>query len=598
MKKIIKNIGNLKDLFALVGKGSAFAILFFLISSMLESGFPLLIAYFNKILLAKLETVGSDLHIIIAMVCTVTAVSFVKKVLTMVFSYVRAYISSGINFTLKQKLYEKCERLPLRIFDDPSIYDRLVIAERLSSGAVTDIATGIFKFISGLVQYFFGCFILASFSPWLLWAPIVASLTGFIEGRRSLSYEDFDKRRTGFVRRMDYFKTITTQGFFTKEIKVNGMRDYTTARYNEYNKKWNSEEMQYSLSTQRVSLLLYPLRELVIFVLPAVFFVRLVSNGEITIADFSYYISMLTICHSALNDLVNQHFSRMISSIRIRDYMDFMTYGEEERNGRSIPMEWLKASPAIEFCDVSFRYSGSKHNAVDRVNLFLAPGEHITIIGENGAGKTTLIKLLCGLYEPSEGKILIDGIDSREFAQKELYQLFSVVFQDYATYEATLRDTLSMGSVVTDDEIIIGLNKLEQSKEDNIFSHVFNCDLSTKLGKTISHNGLSLSGGENQKLALARALIQSRSIAILDEATASLDAYAEMNMLRCFAEERQGKTTVMISHRIGSAKMCNRILVLSNGRIVEDGTHNQLINNAGAYAKLYATQAGAYRDNN
>jgi ATP-binding cassette subfamily B protein len=242
---------------------------------------------------------------------------------------------------------------------------------------------------------------------------------------------------------------------------------------------------------------------------------------------------------------------------------------------------------------VSFQYPLSERKALDNVSLDIRPGEVIALVGENGSGKTTLIKLLCRLYDPTVGTIAIDGIDLRQFNTTALRREISVTFQDYVSYHLTARENIWLGNVElpADDERIVAAAKL--SGADEVIAR-FRHGYETCLGNWIE-KGEELSVGEWQKVALARAFARDAQVMILDEPTSSLDARAEHEVFQRFRQIMQGKTTILISHRLSSVRMADRIYVLDQGRIVESGTHDELTERCGTYARLFEMQAQYYK---
>ena len=244
----------------------------------------------------------------------------------------------------------------------------------------------------------------------------------------------------------------------------------------------------------------------------------------------------------------------------------------------------------IEFRNVSFRYPGQMCNALKHVNIVLNPGEKLAVVGENGAGKTTFIKLLMRLYDPDEGEILLDGVNVRDIAYEQYMALFSTVFQDYRLFAFSLKENVCFGAEASDAEIEallrrVGLGERLDTLPQGVHTPVF---------KEFDEGGFEPSGGEGQKIALARALFKNSPIVVLDEPTAALDPKAEYELYRRFDELVAEKTAVYISHRLSSAKFCNRIAVFHNGEIIELGTHDVLMRQGGAYARLFAMQAQYY----
>jgi ABC-type multidrug transport system fused ATPase/permease subunit len=250
----------------------------------------------------------------------------------------------------------------------------------------------------------------------------------------------------------------------------------------------------------------------------------------------------------------------------------------------------------IELQNVSFAYPGTDRPVLKNISLTLRPGETVALVGLNGAGKTTLIKLLTRLYDPTEGRILLDGRDLKEYNVKELYRLFGLIFQDFGKYAVTLEDNIRFGDLkrpyaredVERAAVAAGADAVAASLPEGY---------DTRLMRYFDPNGIELSGGQWQKVSIARAFYSDADILILDEPTASLDPLAEQEVFRRFDELRGDKTAVFVSHRLSSATMASKIVVLEHGRVIEEGTHAQLMEQNGAYALLFRTQAERYLDN-
>ena len=244
----------------------------------------------------------------------------------------------------------------------------------------------------------------------------------------------------------------------------------------------------------------------------------------------------------------------------------------------------------IEFRNVSFRYPGQKAWALHNINLTLHSGEKLSIVGENGSGKTTFVKLLTRLYDVTEGKILLDGRDIRSINLDEYRGLFSAVFQDFKLFSFTLRENVELDQNLSDEEVV---SYLEQAGLQEKINRLPN-GISTQVNREFDEHGFEPSGGEAQKIALARALARSAPVVILDEPTAALDPRAEYDLYMRFAKLTEGKSAVFISHRLSSSQFCDHIAVFSNGRIIEYGTHEELVERNGIYSELYTLQAQFY----
>jgi ATP-binding cassette subfamily B protein len=247
----------------------------------------------------------------------------------------------------------------------------------------------------------------------------------------------------------------------------------------------------------------------------------------------------------------------------------------------------------FEFRDVSFRYPGTSRLVLDRLNFSLLPGERVALIGENGEGKTTIVKLLTRLYDPTEGAIFLDGIDLREYDLEDLYREVGVIFQDFMRYELTARENIAVGRIEEIGDLDSIRMAARKSLADEVIARLAG-GYEQMLGRRF-HEGVDLSGGEWQKLALARAYLRDAQLLILDEPTAALDARSEFAVFQRFAELTQGKSALFISHRFSTVRMADRIVVLANGRIAEDGDHGQLMALGGRYAEMFEMQAASYR---
>lgn len=576
----------------IVGKNQIFGLILRVVTSLCGVLLPLLFALAERQFIAKITDKTASFKAIFIAAAAIAGVKLFQNLLFLVFNLINGRASESLTHKLRKALLEKCGKLQLCAYDDPSLFDKLKVAERISSESISNILSGLFGLLTAANQLVVTGIILCRCSALLLICAVVSALLGVFFWKRTVNYEEFDKRRTNLVRRMGYFKDISTDGAYTKEVKLFGILGFTLGRFGRYNEEWNNAEMEYSLKTSKLRLMLNPVSYLFSFIIPALFFIRLASISNMTVANFSYYLSIVAMCCEAISKILNLHFNRLVNEVRIQDYLDFINLPLVERNGKSVPKSWLEKAPNIRFENVSFCYDGADRNAVDSVDLEIKSGEKIAIIGKNGAGKTTLIKLLTGLYSPSSGRITIDDREDFDFSQETIYKMFSVVFQDFQNYDLTVRESLSLGShnVYTDDELF----KAAEGIAGDILDKRFNHDLSLYMGVRISESGINLSGGEKQKIALARAVIQDRPIAILDEPTANLDAYAEAAILEKFLQNNAGKTTLIISHRLSCTALCDRVIILENGRIVEQGTHDELLEYGGEYARMYKKQAESF----
>ena len=313
-----------------------------------------------------------------------------------------------------------------------------------------------------------------------------------------------------------------------------------------------------------------------------------ITMGSISLGSFMMYISAITSFSMAIRHIIN-------AIVEIKAYD--MYYGNLEAyiNIPSMMRTGTKEIPSncthtIEFRNVSFQYPGSEYLVLKNVNISLQSGEKLLIVGENGTGKSTFIKLMMRLYDPTEGSILLDGINIKEFDYESYLSLFSTVFQDYHLFSFSLKENIAMSESCDDDQILQILNRVGLADK---MCHA-NVTLNTEIHKNFSEDGFEPSGGEGQRMAIARALYKNAPIVILDEPTAALDPRAEYDIYKQFQDMVAGKTAVYISHRLSSSKFCDTIAVFDNGCITEYGSHEELLNHSGKYAELFNMQAAFY----
>ena len=290
-------------------------------------------------------------------------------------------------------------------------------------------------------------------------------------------------------------------------------------------------------------------------------------------------------------ELANSVSSLYDTLRHVRDYFDFVDEPREDPDaGARLPGP---VSREIVFKDVAFTYPGANRPALAGLNLTIRPGERIALVGENGAGKTTLVKLLMGLYRPTSGRILVDGMDLRELAPADWHRRFGTVFQHYLRLQATVRENVAPGAIAGSSDDLMLAAAIERSGADEVAARLPG-GLETPLGREF-HEGSELSVGQWQKLAIARAYLRDGEILVLDEPASALDAKAEAEVYRHFARMAEARAVILISHRLGSCRLAGRILVLRDGRLTEQGSHEQLVSSGGTYAELYRMQAAWYR---
>ena len=322
------------------------------------------------------------------------------------------------------------------------------------------------------------------------------------------------------------------------------------------------------------------------------YLIWMVVNQDLSAAEFLLYFSAVTGFAEWVTGILKETSELRKEGLDIHAVQEYLDMEEPFllNGGKSIPTvdQW-----ELRLEDVTFSYPNSNEKILDNMNLTIRPGERLAIVGLNGAGKTTLVRLLCGFFDPCEGRVLLNGTDIRQFNRLEYYSLFSAVFQDFSNLDVSIAENVSQQVTEIQRERV--LDCLEKANLDHIVAN-YPDGIDTYVGRDVFLDGVIFSGGQAQRLMLARALYKNGPILILDEPTAALDPIAESDIYQKYHEMTAGKTAVFISHRLASTRFCDRIIFLSNGRITEEGTHSELLQHNGAYANLYEIQSRYYRE--
>lgn len=593
MKDLKISIQNVIILLKIMGKNQIVGLIVRSFSHATNILLTFLLIYYQRIMIESIQNDNTTDKVLLFAVLSVVSVTFMQRIFDVIFGYISLTLNNKLSYKLEYTKHNKCVNVQLLAYDNHEIYDKMSIADRMGTTIITEYIVTFFNIATVTVQFISSAIMLSAYSIWLLLAAFLGAVPVIIVRKFDNLYEQFDKKRISIIRRKNYFKKMASDGEHTKEIKLFGIISYICGEHKRYHDEWAKGELQYRDKDNRRRLIWQPIISLFIMVLPTLFLIWRVSLKEIDIAGFIYYLSLLSLCHDNLTSMVNYYFDNKLADSRIKDYFDFLNIPIDSREGADIPSEWLKEIPEIEFRNVSFKYCGSELNAIDNVSFVIKPNEKIALLGLNGAGKTTLIKLLCGLYEPTKGEILIGGHNIMEFSQLSLYRLFSVVFQDFINYELPLVESLSLGGKKASTESI--KQALKNVDGIELLEKRFRGDVNRFVGKKIDKDGLELSGGEHQKIVLARALLQDRSMLILDEPTSNLDVYAESAIMRQFLVNIKNRSIIIVSHRLSSALFVDRIIVMENGRIIEQGVHSELIKRNGKYAYLFNLQLSQFK---
>jgi ATP-binding cassette subfamily B protein len=500
----------------------------------------------------------------------------------------------GDRFTnrVSVRLMQHATVLDLATFEDPVFYDKLERARRQTTGRM-GLLSGILKILQDLVSLISLSVGLFVFSPWLMLLLVAAVIPAFLgENHYSKLAYSVLFRRTPQRRQLDYLRLLGASTQSAKEVKIFGLGPYLTKRYGAVAQSIEDENRSLAIRRASVGTLLSFVATGGYYGAYLVVLSRTLA-GAITLGMFTFLTGAFSKSRSYIENMLTGFNDITEQAMYLKDLFDFFEIQPTvHSSGRAIPAP-RPIRDGFEFQRVTFGYPGSSKPVVREIDFRLHAGEKVALIGQNGAGKTTLVKLLARLYDPTAGRILLDGVDLRDYDVEDLRREIGVIFQDYMRYDAIVRENIGFGKIeaLTDEARIRGAaaKSLAQSVIDKLPG-----GFEQMVGRRFD-GGVDLSGGEWQKFALARAYMRDAQLLILDEPTATLDARAEYEVFQRFADLTRGRMAVLISHRFSTVRMADRILVLADGQIQEQGTHAELVAVGGHYAELFELQAAGYR---
>lgn len=508
-------------------------------------------------------------------------------------SYSDQVLSTKLSNHVSKMIMQKAVSLDLQFFEDPVFYDSLQNARRQADFAALSIVNAIQQILQQTITLISVIVLLVRYSPWLALAVVLTAIPSF------LSTSQFAQRsfrivthRAPEARLLNYLESLLTGSESVKEIKLFGLGQYLIQRYDELFRKFFAEDISLARKRSLSGFLWGLLSNLAYYGSYGWVILRTVAR-QVTLGEMTMFLSIFRQSQASIRGLLDS-LSRLFESNLFLDnllsYLEIRPTLVNPENGLIAP---TPIRQGIDFVNVSFQYPGSERWVLRDINLHIDPDERIALVGLNGAGKTTLIKLLTRLYDPTEGQILVDGHDLREFDLKSLHQRFGVIFQDFVRYQFSVRENIGFGQVEELDDMDRIKEAAERGGAEEVIASL-KSGYETVLGRRWE-KGAELSGGQWQKIALARAFMRKAEVMVLDEPTSALDAEAEYEVFQRFGELMEGRIAVLISHRFSTVRMADRIVVLSEGHISELGSHTALMANQGPYAQLFNLQAEGYR---
>ncbi len=459
---------------------------------------------------------------------------------------------------------------------------------------LTDIVYSGFGMIENLLGYILFGSVISFASPWLVPILTVAPIVNILSVKAYNKWEYAHRSKmTDLNQKLGHVEELPDDFAAAKDIRIYSMASWLRECYRDLSdqrSKWDRNVVKKSFLSRIADLVVILIRDGGAYAL----LIHMFYSGKIGIDEFVLYFAAISSFASWVGGIISCWNKANTVSLKLCDFRDFVDYPEYDGSGIAKAADHMNTVPEIEFKNVSFRYDGAEQDTIHDLSLKIKSGEKLALVGLNGAGKTTLVKLLCGLYRPTSGEIFFNGIPLSDFKREDYYKLISPVFQEIRTAFFSLAETVSGKSTAETD-----LEKAETCMRQAGLGAKIDAlpdGIHTKLNKKVHENGTELSGGEAQKLMLARALYKDAPLLILDEPTAALDPIAESKIYNEFNVMAKNKTSLFISHRLASTSFCDRIILLENGNITEEGTHQELMGANGTYKGLFDIQSCWYKE--
>ncbi|PPK88632.1 ATP-binding cassette subfamily B protein [Neolewinella xylanilytica] len=586
---------NLPPFFRLIYRTSPSLTVTNVLLRLVQSALPAAKLYVGKLIIDEVIRIldaGGDTTYLWELVALELALFLASDLLNRGINLVDSLLADLYTNQTSVDLMRHAATLDLYHFEDAEFYDKMERARRQTTSRSTLISQLLAQFQSTVTLVVLGVSV-AAFNPWLIVLLVVAVIPSFIqENYFNQQVYSLTRSWTPERRELDYLRYLGASDVTAKEVKIFGLADFITTRFHKLsmqyyhvNRKLSIKRASWGAFFSAVSALTY-YGAYVLIIFQTI-------NGVITVGSLTFLSGAFRQMQQGLQTVLSRFSTIGENALYLQDLFDFFAIRPNiaDRPG-SIPFP-TQLRIGWEFQDVSFKYPNSDTYAIRNLTFKLPAGQKLALVGENGAGKTTLVKLLARLYEPTEGRILLDGRDLREYELSTLRDNVGVIFQDFFRYQLTARENIVVGRVEEGENT----ERIQDSARKSLAEAVIN-DLAGGYDQLLGRRfagAVDLSGGQWQKIALARAYMRDAQLLILDEPTSALDARAEYEVFQRFTALIEGKTAVLISHRFSTVRMADHILFLEYGGLLEEGSHEELLALGGRYAELFELQAAGYR---
>ena len=600
-KERLGALRNLPEFFSLIWSCNNWLAALNILLRVIRASLPLAMLYVGKLIIdeiVRISVIASgpavenpDMSIVTIYVLIELGLAVFSDLLGRGIALLDSLLGDLVSHEISLRLMHQSARLDLECFEDSDFYDKLERARRQASSRIL-LMSQVLTQLQDSITVFFLAAALITFNAWLLLLlaitliPAFLGETHFNSQSYSLMYGWTQERRE-----LDYLRFAGASDETAKEVKIFGLSDFFGSRYKKLAGEYYRANRDLSARRAAWGGLLSMVGSLGYYTAYAVIIYRTVY-GELSLGDLTFLSGSFLRLRSLMEAILIRFSSIADSALYLRDLFDFL-----EMEPRIISIDNSLPFPVtirkgFTFENVGFRYPQMKQWVLRDVSFTLHPGEKLALVGENGAGKTTLVKLLTRLYDPVEGRIMLDGHDLRKYNLDGLRDAVGVIFQDYVKYHLTATENIAVGLIDERNNETRIKEAARQSLADKVIENLPN-GYQQMIGRWFKQ-GTNLSGGEWQKIAIARAYMRDAQLLILDEPTASLDARAENEVFRRFVELTFDKCAVLISHRFSTVRMADRIVVLHEGKLLEHGTHDELLAVGGRYSELFQMQAAGY----
>ena len=595
-KQRLAALRNLPKFFKLVWRTSPSLTIANAVLRILKSATPVAILYVGKLIIDQVVQIShgkpTDLNHLWKLVAVEFVLAIVSDVLNRAITLMDSLLGDLFSNHTSIQIIEHAATLDLDQFENSTFYDKMERARQQTVGR-TVLLSQVLSQLQDLITMGFLAAGLMVFNPWLIVLLLVAIIPAFL-GEAYFNDQNYalNRRQTPERRELDYVRFLGASDETAKEVKIFNLSNFITSRFRELSNKFYQANRALIIR-RSVWGSLFSMLGSAGYYSAYVFIIFKVVNGKITIGDLTFLAGSFRQLRTLLEGILNRFTSVSQGAMYLSDFFEFFEIKSKivpSKNPRKFPQP---VQHGFTFENVGYKYINSENWANRHLNFSLNVGEKLALVGENGAGKTTLVKLLARLYEPTEGRILLDGYDLREYDINDLRMQIGIIFQDYLRYQMTIAQNIAAGNINEKENRTLIKTSAEQSLA-NLFIEEYHDTYDQQLGRRFNE-GVELSGGQWQKIALARAYMRNAQLMILDEPTAALDARAEYEVFQRFAELTKGRSSVLISHRFSTVRMADRILVLDKGELLEMGSHEELLQKNGKYAELFNLQAKGYQ---